>query len=111
MIKSVLIFGKRWKVCNPRRQAKEDEEQRFGETSYREGKIRVFKEIHEETGEDELSTLFHECCHAVFDTTCLDEFLTPELEEAICLVLERGLYPLIKAGVFDAHQKTRKAAA
>ena len=41
------------------------------------------------------ATLYHECTHMVLGLTGLSELLTDNLEEAVVVAIENGLYPLI----------------
>lgn len=45
--------------------------------------------------------LLHEAVHICLIEAGLDELLGDKLEEAVCKTVEKGLWPLIQAGVFN----------
>lgn len=75
----------------------------FGETFPDRREIEIYEHAHKEYPKkgDTGSTLFHECVHTSLVETGLAELLDPKLEEAICVAIENGVFPLVKKGIFN----------
>lgn len=75
-----------------------------GETNIIDRRI-YLNPIKNKTHDEMASTLLHEVIHAILGVSGQDKFINEEHEEGLVTVLEHGLYPLIKQGIFTKEKE------
>lgn len=93
--KSVPVMGQKYSIEYYDNIKTDDKEDVYGDTD--KGKKRIRIDLSNNKSQSLVrSTLLHEVLHAILSQSGLDNLLTDEVEEAIVVAIEHGLFPLVE---------------